>query len=99
MGKNKQNTMVVQEKQPHSGKPRKTFKSFQAFYPFYLKEHSHPVNRALHFFGTTMVLLLGIFVLAAAAWTKILLLPICGYGFAWIGHFFFGKLMKQSGEK
>lgn len=61
--------------------------TFEAFWPFYLREHSHPVNRRLHFVGTTLVN----FVLVAVVWTRnpwlLLLCPVLGYGFAWVGHF------------
>lgn len=65
------------------------FRSFAEFYPYYLSEHSHPVCRRLHFVGTLLVLA----VLAAAALTGqalwLIAVPLVGYGFAWIGHFFF----------
>jgi hypothetical protein len=67
------------------------FASFREFYPFYLSEHRHPVSRRLHFFGSCGVLVL---VGAAAAtgnpWLLLAAL-LCGYGFAWVGHFFFEK--------
>lgn len=67
------------------------YTSFKEFYPYYLKEHSDPICRLLHFIGSTLVLLL----LTYAIWTNQLiylcLLPVVGYGFAWIGHFFFEK--------
>ena len=67
------------------------YTSFRQFYPFYLQEHSHPQCRRLHVAGSTLVLV----VLAAAVfsghWAWLWLLPVIGYGFAWIGHFFFEK--------
>ena len=67
------------------------FASFREFYPFYLGEHSHPVSRALHAVGTAAAVL----VLVLALWWRrpllLLAVPLCGYGFAWIGHFFFEK--------
>lgn len=67
------------------------FASFREFYPFYLQEHSNRISRRLHFIGSWGVLAL----LAAAlstgnAWWALAAL-FCGYGFAWVGHFFFEK--------
>ena len=65
------------------------FRSFADFYPFYLSEHRNPVCRRLHFIGTVLV----IASLIAAAFTGqplwLLAIPLAGYGFAWVGHFFF----------
>jgi hypothetical protein len=69
----------------------KRFASFREFYPFYLGEHAHPVSRRLHFTGSCGVLLM----IALALWQRnawwLLAALFCGYGFAWIGHFFFEK--------
>jgi hypothetical protein len=65
------------------------YRSFREFYPFYLSEHAHPTCRRLHFFGTTLVIacLIAALVTRNAWWLLGALLA--GYGFAWIGHFFF----------
>ena len=67
------------------------FSSFAEFYPFYLEEHSDATCRTLHFIGSWLVL--GI--IATAIFTNVLiylwLIPLVGYGFAWVGHFFFEK--------
>ena len=65
------------------------YQSFKEFYPYYLSEHMHPVCRGLHFLGSWCVLL----IVGCAFFYPILLVftPIVGYGFAWIGHFFFEK--------
>ena len=63
--------------------------SFRQFWPYYVREHSRPVTRALHFIGSTIVLAL---VVAAAITGRpwlLLLTPVGGYGFAWFGHFVF----------
>ena len=67
------------------------FASFREFYPFYLSEHRHPVSRRLHFIGSCGVL--GLLAAAAVTGNGWLLLAalLCGYGFAWVGHFFFEK--------
>lgn len=65
------------------------FASFAEFYPVYLAEHSTPACRRLHFVGSSLVI--GCAVAAALtrdAWW-LLAAPLCGYGFAWIGHFAF----------
>jgi hypothetical protein len=68
--------------------PRR-FGSFREFYPFYLGEHANVVCRRLHFVGSSGVLALvaTAFVRGNAWWLLGALL--CGYGFAWVGHFFF----------
>lgn len=66
------------------------YQSFAEFWPYYVREHSHPACRLLHFVGST----LGIVVLAAAVVYNLWLLPLAlvvGYGFAWIGHFLIEK--------
>ena len=65
------------------------FHSFSEFYPFYLGEHANPVSRRLHFVGTALVISLVVFVLATQQWLYLCGLPFVGYGFAWVGHFFF----------
>lgn len=64
-------------------------KTYSEFWPFYLKEHSQPVNRWLHFFGTTLALALVGFSIASQKYEFLGLALICGYAFAWAGHFFF----------
>lgn len=67
------------------------FQSFEEFYPYYLQEHRDPTCRRLHFFGTLglFAVLLGVLI-TGNPW-GLLLLPLVGYGFAWVGHFFFEK--------
>ena len=67
----------------------KPFERFAEFYPYYLGEHSNCTCRRLHFVGSTLALVL----MAAAVFTQQWWLAgvalIEGYGFAWVGHFFF----------
>lgn len=67
------------------------FSSFAEFYPYYLKEHSHPTCRLLHFIGSALVLAVLAGSVVSGQWVWLWLLPVIGYGFAWVGHFFFEK--------
>jgi len=65
--------------------------SLKEFYPYYLTEHQNSVSRVLHFIGTSLI---GLWIVLAIvqrnAWWLVLI-PLGGYGFAWVGHFFFEK--------
>jgi hypothetical protein len=65
------------------------FASFREFYPFYLSEHADRTCRRLHFAGSTLVLVVLVAAIATQRWMLLWLVPVIGYGFAWIGHFFF----------
>ena len=69
----------------------KSYASFREFYPFYLSEHAHPTCRRLHYIGSFCALaFLATAVVTGNAWWLLGAL-FSGYGFAWIGHFFFEK--------
>ncbi len=68
-------------------KPR--FESFAEFYPFYLGEHADPRCRRLHFAGSVLVLASLGAALVTGDLRWLIAAPIAGYGFAWIGHFYF----------
>jgi hypothetical protein len=63
------------------------YASFGEFYPYYLSEHSRSGTRRLHFAGTLLVFLTLGGALATQRWAFLWLLPLFGYGFAWLGHF------------
>ncbi|QXI30043.1 DUF962 domain-containing protein [Pseudomonas vanderleydeniana] len=67
------------------------FNSFSEFYPFYLNEHADSTCRRLHFVGTTLVIFILALIIGRGAWGLLPLLPLAGYGFAWVGHFFYEK--------
>jgi hypothetical protein len=69
----------------------KAFSSFSEFYPFYLEEHANSTCKLLHFIGTWLVVLVAVvaFILNEPKW--LWLMPLLGYGFAWVGHFFFER--------
>ncbi len=62
-------------------------KNFTEFWPFYVREHRSALNRRLHFVGTSCGLILVVVALLTDQFWWIALAPICGYGFAWFGHF------------
>lgn len=69
----------------------KKYSSLKEFYPYYLTEHQNPTSRVLHFIGTGLVLVVLVAALAMAQYTWLVAIPVLGYGFAWVGHFFFEK--------
>lgn len=66
-----------------------TFNSFSDFYPYYLEEHANRTCRRLHFVGTSLVILIALYAVFGGNWAALWLLPVVGYGFAWVGHFYF----------
>ncbi|MBS1496372.1 MAG: DUF962 domain-containing protein [Bacteroidetes bacterium] len=69
----------------------KKYKTFASFYPYYLTEHSDSSNRTLHFLGTLGLIIILILAIVLQKWWMLALIPVCGYGFAWVGHFFIEK--------
>jgi hypothetical protein len=67
------------------------YKTLSEFYPYYLTEHQDPISRALHFIGTGGFIFICIYAIVTQNWWLLLLGPVCGYGFAWVGHFVFEK--------
>lgn len=67
----------------------KKYQSLKEFYPFYLSEHRDPTCRRLHFIGTGLVIGSFLTFLITWQWIYLAIIPFLGYGFAWVGHFFF----------
>ena len=66
-----------------------TFATFREFYPFYLREHLNVTCRRLHFIGSSLVLGVVLATVLSGDLRWLIAAPIAGYGFAWVGHFFF----------
>ena len=66
-----------------------TYKTFAEFYPYYLTEHSNRTCRRLHFAGTTLGLVFVLHAISTLDFWWALAALVCGYAFAWVGHFFF----------
>ena len=64
------------------------FRTFEEFWPFYVKEHQKKATRILHFIGTTgaMACVAG-GLLTKRRWL-LAVAPVVGYGPAWVSHFF-----------
>lgn len=60
--------------------------TYAEFWPYYLREHSQPITRGFHYFGTAAAMCVLIFALVNQAWWFILLSLVCGYFFAWLSH-------------
>lgn len=69
----------------------KRFTTLKDFYPYYLKEHQNPVCRKLHFIGTGLLFVILGAALYSGNYLWLISIPFVGYGFAWVGHFFFEK--------
>ncbi len=63
-------------------------KTYKQFWPYYLAEHRRPATRALHYVGTTIGLVLLVVMFASRTWWLLPIAVVCGYAFAWFGHFF-----------
>jgi hypothetical protein len=67
------------------------YRTFREFYPFYLTEHVNPVSRRLHVIGTSLAIAALVLGIVMLDWRWAVAAPFIGYGFAWVGHFFFEK--------
>jgi hypothetical protein len=65
--------------------------NYAEFWDFYVQEHSQPLNRTLHFIGTSLAVLLLTFFIWRGVWFYFPVCLIVGYGFSWVGHFFIEK--------
>jgi hypothetical protein len=64
------------------------YRSIEEFWPYYVREHSQPLTRWLHFIGNTNLF----FWLASALVRRrpilLAVAVVSSYAIAWIGHFF-----------
>lgn len=67
------------------------YHTLKDFYPYYLTEHSDSTCRTLHYIGTSLLLVIIVAAIVLRNPKILFLIPVVGYGFAWVGHFFFEK--------
>lgn len=82
-------TSPVTEAAPAAGGER--IASYAEFWPYYLREHSNPICRGLHYIGSSLAIacIVGL-ILTRNPWFFLAGL-VGAYGFAWVGHFVFEK--------
>jgi hypothetical protein len=68
-----------------------THRTYAEFWPFYLREHSKPQTRGLHYIGSIASVVVLIWAVATQSWWWLLVVPVAGYAFAWFAHFFIEK--------
>lgn len=64
--------------------------TYDEFWLHYLREHSKPATRALHYIGTGLSIA-ALFSFVGGEFWALPAAIIYGYGFAWVGHFFIEK--------
>ncbi len=62
-------------------------KTFDEFWPYYVREHSQPATRALHAAGTITSTGLAVAFVAKRRWRWLPLALATGYAAAWVGHY------------
>ena len=62
-------------------------RSFQQFWPYYVRQHSKPRTRLLHAAGSVLAVVVFGAAFALNMWL-LLAVPVVGYAFAWYAHFF-----------
>ena len=67
------------------------FKSFEDFWPFYVRQHADPLTRQLHVSGTLAALVCATGGLLTRKRWLLAAAPVIGYGAAWSSHFFVEK--------
>jgi hypothetical protein len=62
-------------------------RSFQEFWPYYVRQHSRPRTRLLHAAGSILAVVVFGAAFAINLWLLVAV-PVVGYAFAWYAHFF-----------
>ncbi|MGH6873046.1 MAG: Mpo1-like protein [Rhizomicrobium sp.] len=62
--------------------------TYAEFWPYYLREHSRPETRAIHYLGTGLSTACIVALIATGNGWLFPIALVAGYAPAWIGHFF-----------
>jgi len=73
---------------PGDSMAERRFRSFSEFWPHYLREHSRPATRLLHYIGSLAGIAVIVALIAFGKWYLFPVVFVPGYTMAWIGHFF-----------
>ena len=69
----------------------KKYTTLKEFYPYYLREHNDKYTKLFHFIGTSFTFFFLFAFIATFNFFYLILIPLSGYGFAWVSHFFIEK--------
>ena len=61
--------------------------TYDQFWLRYLRAHSKPSTRALHYVGSFLALVTLVAAIATLNWRGLVAAPLIGYTFAWTAHF------------
>ncbi len=75
----------------HMDIDNKPIENYREFWDFYVREHSQPLTRYLHFIGTSLGIILLVWFIVWGTWYYFPLCLVVGYAFAWFSHFFIEK--------
>ena len=64
--------------------------TYDEFWRHYLRQHSKPATRVLHYIGTTVAILFLLDIARGGA-LSVINAAVAGYAFAWLGHAFVEK--------
>ncbi len=62
-------------------------RTFEDFWPYYVRQHANETNRTLHVVGMTLAMGSVAAGLVTRRASFFLAAPVFGYGLAWVGHF------------
>ena len=61
--------------------------TYREFWAFYLCQHRDAATRAVHYAGSALAVICLVLALTLRDWRWLAVIPVAGYGFAWVAHF------------